>query len=297
MGSNLAFHVLSRLNIKDLVLVDIAGTLAKGIALDLEDTRGFLHFDTNITGTSNMHHIKNSDIVVITCGLPRKAGMTRYDLFKTNSKITMDVSAKIQRFAPAAIVIVVTNPLDLIVFVATKYTGFDRRRVLGMGSSLDSLRLINLIYKQVKVSPSQINALVCGPHSKDMIPLLPLVTIKGLALSKFLPEDKISILKKNVKLRGKEIVDYLKNRSAFFAPGLSCYNLLEAVCCDKKSVIPVSILLKGEYGLKNVCLGVPCVVGRSGIERILEIDLDKNDKKDLLDMGKVFTQCLKTAGK
>jgi len=292
VGSNIAFCVLSYLDIKDLVLVDIAGTLAKGVALDLEDTRAFLGFNTNVLGTSNIKHIKNSDIVVITSGLPRKEGMSRLDLFKTNSKIVIDVAERIKRLAPQSIIIVVTNPLDLMTYVAYKYSSFPRGRVIGMGSSLDSARLVNLIYKKIKISALNINALVMGPHSKDMLPLGSLTRVKGETLSSFMTKKDIDTANASVKLRGKEIVSFLKKKSASFAPALSCFKLIEAIAKDKNDIIPVSVLLKGEYGLKDLCLGVPCIVNRSGVSKIIEVKLNPSQKKELRKFRKIFLECM-----
>jgi len=292
VGSNLAFCILSYLDIKDLVLVDIAGTLAEGVALDLEDTRSFIGFNTNILGTSNIKHIKDSDIVVITSGIPRKEGMSRLDLFKTNSKIAIGAADKIKRLAPASIIIVVTNPLDLITYVVYKHSHFNRQRVMGMGSSLDSARLANLIHKKLKVSVSDISALVIGPHSKDMIPLDSFVKIKGAALDSFMAQEEISVINDKVKLRGKEIVSFLKKKSASFAPALSCLKLIEAVSKDKNEIIPVSTLLEGEYGLKDMCIGIPCIINRRGVSKIIEVRLNSSQKKELYKAKKIFLECM-----
>ncbi|OPX29715.1 MAG: hypothetical protein B1H08_03230 [Candidatus Omnitrophica bacterium 4484_171] len=292
VGSNLAFCILSYLDIKDLVLVDIAGTLAEGVALDLEDTRSFIGFNTNILGTSNIKHIKDSDIVVITSGIPRKEGMSRLDLFKTNSKIAIGAADKIKRLAPASIIIVVTNPLDLITYVVYKHSHFNRQRVMGMGSSLDSARLANLIHKKLKVSVSDISALVIGPHSKDMIPLDSFVKIKGAALDSFMAQEEISVINDKVKLRGKEIVSFLKKKSASFAPALSCLKLIEAVSKDKNEIIPVSTLLEGEYGLKDMCIGIPCIINRRGVSKIIEVKLNSSQKKELCKAKKIFLECM-----
>jgi len=293
VGSSVAFHILAGLDIKELVLVDIVGSLAKGVALDLEDTRVFLKFNTNILGTSNISHIRDSDIVVITSGIPRRGGMTRYDLFRTNSKIVIDIAKKIKRFAPTSVIIVVTNPLDAMTYVVNKYSGFNRFRIMGMGSSLDSARFLNLVHKEIKVSSSNIETFVCGLHSKDMIPIVSLSRIKGVPLGFFLSSQKIEKIVQRVKERGKEIVSFLKNRSAFFAPSLSCYNLIEAIVKNKNEIICVSVLLKGEYGLSNVCLGVPCVINRKGIERVIEFELSFEEEKSLKKLKEIFWECMK----
>jgi len=292
VGSNIAFCILSYLDIKDLVLVDIAGTLAKGVALDLEDTRSFIGFNTNILGTSNIRHIKDSDIIVITSGIPRKEGMSRLDLFKTNSKIVISVADKIKRFAPASIIIVVTNPLDLMTYVAYKHSSFARERVMGMGSSLDSARLVNLIYKKLKVSVTGIDALVMGPHSKDMIPLDSLIKVKGMGIDSFMAQEEMGAINERVKLRGKEIVGFLKKKSASFAPAFSCFELIETISRNKNDIIPVSTLLKGEYGLRDICIGVPCIINRSGVSKVIEVKLSPSQKKELYKAKRLFLGCM-----
>ena len=292
VGSTVAFCILSYLDIKDLILVDIAGDLAKGTALDLEDTRAVLGFNTNILGTSDIEHIKDSDIVVITSGIPRKEGMSRIDLFKTNSKIAISVAENIKRFAPESIVIVVANPLDLITYVVYKHSSFDRQRVMGMGSSLDSARLVNVIHKKVGVSVSNINGVVIGPHSKDMIPLHSVSKIKGIPLDSFISKEDMDAIDEKVKFRGKEIVDFMKIKSASFAPAISCLKLIEAVSRDKNEIIPVSALLKGEYGLEDMCIGVPCVINRSGVSKIIEVDLSPEQKEELYKAKEVFLECM-----
>ena len=269
VGSTLAFHILSRLNIEELVLVDISGTLAKGVALDLEDTRGILGFTTKVKGTKNFAHIKNSDIVVVTAGIARKEGMTRLDLLKTNAKVARQVGGNIRKLCPFSIVIAVTNPLDLITYVLTKETKFPRTRVLGMGAGLDTSRMKNLLSQITGITPFSIEGYVFGLHSKDMIVSKERIRINGDNLSKFLSKEKIDGFTQRVQSRGAEIVANLKNKSASFAPSLAACKLLEAICNNKNEVIPVSIELNGEYGLKKACMAVPCVVNRKGVEKIV----------------------------
>ncbi len=294
VGSTLAFHILSRLNVEELVLLDIAGNLAKGVALDLEDTRFFLGFSTKIVGTSNWQKIRNSDIVVVTCGKARKEGQTRYDLLKENGKIAKEVSLKIKKLSAGAIVVVVTNPVDFITYVVKKETGFERERVIGLGGILDTARFVNILYKNLKVNPLSINTTVIGLHSKDMIPLVSHTKIGGLLpLDRFLDINKIQVLKEKVKERGKDIVQFLKNRSAHFAPSLACYRLVEAIAKDNREVLPVSIVLKGEYGFRDTCLGLPCIIGRRGVLEILKIDLSAQEKGELSKSVTLFKECMK----
>jgi malate dehydrogenase len=292
VGSTLAFNILSRLNLKELVLVDISGGLAEGIALDLEDTRKFLNFSTYIKGTPKITHIKNSDIVVITAGVARKEGMTRLDLLKINAKIAKELSGKIKKLSPFSIVIVVTNPLDFITYIVTKETKFSRHRVFGMGSGLDTARLMNLLYKETKISVSSLRGFVFGLHSKDMIVSAERIKIEGEKINRYLSKEKIEKLKEEVKLRGAKIVSFLKTKSAYFAPSLAIYQLIEAIVKDKNEVIPVSVLLNGEYGVKDMCLGVPCIINRKGIDKIIEIELNETEEKAIKEAKKLFRECM-----
>jgi len=292
VGSGVAYNLLSRLDLKELTLVDNAGDMASGVALDLEDTRGFLNFSTKITGAKNIASIKDSDIIVITAGVARKEGMTRLDLLKINSKVVGEICQKIKKFAPLSIVITVTNPLDIITYVAIKETGFPSSRVIGMGVSLDTSRLLNILHKKTGVSTESMEGYVFGMHSKDMLVSQDRLKIKGESLSKFISEDKIKEIVERIPMRGAEIVGFLKNRSAHFAPALSCACLVEAIAKNQNKVIPVSVKLNGEYGLKGVCIGVPCIVNRKGVEKIIEIELSDSEKEQLSKVKSIFKECM-----
>lgn len=288
VGSTLGYNLLSRLNLAELTLIDVAGDLARGIALDLEDTRGFLNFTTKIEGTEDFTKIENSDIVVITAGIPRKDGMSRQDLININAKVAKDVSVHIKKYAKNSIVIVVTNPLDIITYVTLRETGFPRNRVLGMGSTLDTSRLLNIIHNALGFSTSSINGYVFGMHNNDMIVSLEKLKIKGEPITKFIDNETANKLRQRVKMRGGEIVGFLKNRSANFAPALSCCNLIEAIANDKNEIMPVSVMLNGEYGLNNVCTGVLCLINKNGLGKIIEIDLTIEEKTELLKVNDLF---------
>ncbi len=293
VGSTLAFNVLAWLAPKELVLIDINEDLAKGVALDLEDTRGFLGFSTKVRASKNYSLISNSDIVILTAGIARRKGMTRLDLLRINSGVAKDVSKKIKKFASLAIVIVVTNPLDFITYVVTKETKFNRQRVIGMGSSLDTSRLLNILHKTTKASISSLEGFAYGPHSKDMIIPLQRIKVKGKGLTTVSKRLSPNQIRERTQLRGAEIVGFLKNRSANFAPALSCCSLIEAIVKDANVVIPVSVHLRGEYGLNNICLGVPCLINRKGVDKIIEMKLSADEKKELKKAEKLFKQCLK----
>lgn len=292
VGSTLAFDILNRIPPEELVLVDIAEDLAKGVVLDLEDSRGFLGFSTAISGGKEYSLIKNSDIVVITAGVARKEGMRRLDLLKINAGIAKDISHKIKKLSPSSIIIVITNPLDFITYIVVKETKFVREKVLGMGSSLDTSRLFNFLYKLKGIALKSLEGFVFGTHSKDMIISPKRITLKGKNLSKVLKKEEIENLKQRTQLRGAEIVGFLKEKSAHFAPALACCALIEAIVQDKNEIIPVSVLLNGEYGLKDICLGVPCVINRKGVDRIIEIKLTSQEKKELQKTEKLFKECM-----
>lgn len=281
VGATLAFNILARIKVQKLALVDVNGSLAKGVGLDLEDTRGFLNFSTEIKGDSDFSIIKNSDIVVVTAGVARKKGMSRLDLLKINADIGKDIAQRIKQLTPDSIVIVVTNPLDVMTYLVVKNTGFSRLKVFGMGSSLDTARLYNILYKTTGICTSSYGGCVYGPHSKDMIVNFNRIKIESESLSKLVKKNNFRQLKNKVQLRGAEIVDLLKNKSANFAPALACCKLIEAIIFDKNEVIPVSVLLKGEYGLRNICLGMPCIINRKGIASILTLSLTASEKKEL----------------
>lgn len=288
VGSSLAFCLLQKLSLYELNLIDISADLAGGVALDLEDTRGILDFNTEIRGSSDYALIKNSDIVVITAGVARQAGMTRQDLLNTNSIIAKEVSKNIKEQSPHAIVIVVTNPLDSITYCVNKATGLPRTKILGMGGSLDTSRLLNILHKETKIAASSLEGFVYGAHSNDMIVSLSRIKVKGEALTKFLSKEKIEDIKEKVQLRGTQIVGLLKNRSAHFAPALACCSLIEAINEDSNKIIPVSVLLKGEYGVQDICMAVPCIINKEGVKKIVEIDLSNEEKTEIEKIKETF---------
>lgn len=288
VGSSLAFDLLCRLSLSTLVLVDVAGDLAKGIALDLEDTRAFLNFSTQIHAGSDFALIENSDIVVITAGVARKEGMTRLDLLKINAKAVKEISQKIKQFTPSAIVIVITNPLDVITYITTKETGLSRNRVLGMGSILDTARLLNILTKISGFNVKALEGTVFGLHNNNMIVSSHRIKIKGEPIDKILKCGDIKEIQEKTSLRGGEIVGFLKNRSAHFAPALSACRLIEAIAGDKNEIIPVSLLLNGEYGLNNVCMGVPCIITKGGVKEIIELELTAEEKEKIKNVEEEF---------
>lgn len=267
----------------EITLIDIAGGIAQGKSFDMEDAKGIFKLNYNVTGTDDFKALEGSDIVVITAGFTRKPGMTREDLLLKNAQVLKDICLKVKDHASRAIVIIVTNPLDLMTRYALKITGFSPNRLFGMGVSLDSSRFANLISKELKVPCSEIDACVIGSHGEGMLPLTRFTTIRGVSLEELMNEQKLGeIIQKTIQ-RGKEIVSLLGSGSAYFAPSAAIYALVKAIIKDEKRILGLSAQLNGEFGIRDVCIGVPCRLGKEGIENIIELDLDPDEKKSFLE--------------
>lgn len=273
---------LAQTGFGDIFLIDIAKGIALGKVLDLEDSRSILKLNYNIEGTEDLSAVKNSDIIIVTAGLARKPGMTREDLLNKNAQILKEVCASIKKFSPDSIVIMVTNPLDLMTQYALKVGRFSPKKLFGMGLSLDSSRFANLIAKELNISVLDIEAIVIGSHGEGMLPLSRLSKIKGVKLDEFLSEDKLAELTKRTFERGKEIVSLLGSGSAYFAPSAAIADIVRVILKDEKRTIGLSTYLNGEYGISDVCIGVPCCLGKEGIERIIELDLNAVEKSALI---------------
>ena len=292
VGGLTAMRILEE-GIADVVLIDIAKGLAQAKAFDLDDARSIIGHDKTIEGTEVFSKIAGSDIVVVTAGLARKPGMTREDLLKKNHAILKDISAHIKELTPDAIVIVVSNPVDIMTYVMLKETGFDRRRMFGMGAGLDSSRFNNLISKKTGIVSSKINALVLGSHGQTMIPLPELSTVNGKSLTQILKKDEIDVLVSRTKNRGAEIVSLYGSGSAYFAPAAAILDICLAIIKDKSKIIPVSALLHGEYGVKGTCIGVPVKIAKKGISEIIQLDLAESDKKLFMDSAEAIRKSIK----
>jgi malate dehydrogenase len=273
---------LAQEGFSDIILIDIVKGLAQGKAFDLEDARAIAKVNYNIGGTEDINQIKDSDIIVITAGLARKPGMTREELLQRNSQILQKICENIKRLAPNSIILVVTNPLDLMTYFVLKTTGFKPNKVFGMGLTLDASRLANLISKELNIPNTDIEATVIGSHGEGMLPLPRFTKIKGVALDEFADEKKIEALAQKTIGRGAEIVSLLGSGSAYFAPSTAAAEIVRVIAKDEKRTLGVSAYLNGEYGIKGVCIGVPCRLGKSGIEQIIELELNKEEKEVLL---------------
>ena len=274
----------------DVLLIDVVKGLAHGKALDLEDARALLKCNYNISGSDDITRIKDSDIVVVTAGLARKPGMSREELLLKNAQILKEVCLKIKELAKKAIVIVVTNPLDIMTLYALKITGFKPERLFGMGISLDTARFANLIAAELNLPVTDIEALVIGAHGEAMLPLPGFSKIKGVALDEFLNEEKINSLVSRTGARGAEIVANLGTGSAFFAPSAAIAGIVKAIVKDEKRTLGLCAYLDGQYGIKDSCIGVPCRLGKNGIEQIIELNLLAEEKARLIKSAQLVAQ-------
>lgn len=277
VGAALAQRVLET-GMADVVLVDILKNVAEGKAFDLLDAAPIIGHEREILGTDNYEEIKSSDIVVITAGLPRMPGMTRDDLITKNAAIIRDVADKVKKNAPSSIVIVVTNPLDTMTYLAYKALEFPKQRVMGMAGALDSSRFIYLIANELKVARSSVETYIMGSHGDTMVPLISKTRVNGKPVTGLIKKDRLDAIVKRTCGRGAEIVSLLGQGSAFFSPSAAVFKMLNAIIKDTKEMIAASAYIEGEYGLEDLYIGVPCKIGKNGIEKIVELDLSKVEK-------------------
>jgi malate dehydrogenase len=268
-------HWLAEKEVGDIVLLDIPATetMPKGKALDLLEAGPVLGYDTHVTGTIDYADTRDSDIVVITAGLPRKPGMTREDLVGKNQAIITDVVNNVVKTSPNAILIVVTNPLDTMAYLAYHVSRFPKQRVIGQAGVLDSARMRTFIAQELDVSVQNTHAFVLGGHGDEMVPLVRYSTVAGIPITELLPQEKIDAIVKRTRGGGGEIVNLLKTGSAYFAPGAAVAEMVEAILKDRKLILPCATYLDGQYGLKDMYFGVPVKLGRSGVEDVIQIKL------------------------
>jgi malate dehydrogenase len=273
---------LAQMNVaREVVIVDILEGIPQGKALDLYESGPVVGFDTRVIGTNGYAETKGSDIVIITAGIPRKPGMSRDDLLATNARIVREVATEVKKSSPDAIVIVVSNPLDVMTYVAKEATGFPANRVFGMAGVLDTARFRTFIAEKVGVSVEDIQALVLGGHGDTMVPLVSYTTISGIPLTQFLDKETIDALIDRTRKGGAEIVAHLKEGSAYYAPSAAVAQMVEAIVLDKKRILPCAAWMEGQYGIRDTYLGVPCKLGRSGVEEIIEVELTDEERAAL----------------
>lgn len=280
VGATAGLYLLEK-RIANVVLVDIIEGLPQGKAMDLSHTAPLRKYLNSIIGANDYKEIADSDVVVITAGLPRKPGMSRSDLLATNAKIVGSVAEQVKTYAPDAVVIVVTNPLDVMCHVVKEVTGFPKNRVMGMAGVLDSTRFRLFIAEELGVHLSGVVALVLGGHGDDMVPLPRYTSVSGIPITELLSESTIDHLVERTRKGGGEIVGLLKEGSAFYAPASSITEMAEAVLLNIRRILPVSAYLEGEYGLKGVYVGVPAILGENGIERVIELALTYDERSAL----------------
>lgn len=281
VGATLAQRILES-DIADVVLIDIVKGLACGKAYDLLDAAPIKDHERMIIGTDDYAMMESSDIVVITAGLARKPGMTREDLIAKNADIVRGVCEKVRTYAPKAILIIVTNPLDAMTYLSYKTTGFAKGRVIGMAGVLDGSRFIQLVASELKIPRSEISTFILGSHGDTMVPVLSKTTVSGKPIGEVLAKDKLDAIVARTRDRGAEIVKLLGSGSAYYSPSAGVLKMIECIVDDSKETLVVSAVLEGEYGLKDIAIGVPCAIGKDGIEKIVEFDLN-DEEKDLFN--------------
>lgn len=282
VGASCAEYIAIKDFAAEVVLIDIKEGFAEGKAMDLMQTASLNGFDTKITGTTNDYaKTAGSDVAVITSGIPRKPGMTREELISTNAGIVKSVAENLIKHSPDVILIVVSNPMDTMAYLAHKATGLPKNRIIGMGGALDSARFKYRLSEQLGCPASDVDGMVIGGHSDTgMIPLTRLATRNSVPVSHFLSEDQLTYVKEETKVGGATLTKLL-GTSAWYAPGAAVSAMVQAIACDTQKMFPCSCMLDGEYGLSDICIGVPAVLGKNGIERIVEIELNEAEKANM----------------
>ena len=281
VGATTAQRIAEKELARRVVMVDVAEGIPQGKALDQWESAPVEGFDTRVAGTNGYDETEGSDIVVITAGIARKPGMSRDDLLNTNAGIVKQVSEQIKRTSPKAIIIMVSNPLDVMCYVAKKVTGFPRERVIGMAGVLDTARYRSFIAEALDVSVKDIQAMVLGGHGDTMVPLISYTSVSGIPITQLLDRKTLDAIVDRARNGGAEIVKYLKTGSAYYAPSSAAVQMCEAIVLDQKRVLPCAAWLEGEYGMSGLFLGVPCKLGRNGLEKIIEVELTSKERVDL----------------
>ncbi len=280
VGATTAQRIVEK-EIADVVLIDIVEGLPQGKALDMMESAPIEGFTTSIKGTNDYADTAGSEVVVITAGLARKPGMSRDDLLMKNTEIISGIVDQCVRYSPEAILLIVTNPLDVMTYLAWKRSGFKHTRVIGMAGELDSARCAYFIAEELQCAPRDVHAMVLGGHGDQMVPVPRYTTVKGTPVSELLPQDKIEAINQRTRDGGAEIVKYLKTGSAFYAPSASVTRMVRSIIEDRHEVIPSCVYLEGQYGLRDVYCGVPARIGKQGVAEVVELDLTPEEKEAL----------------
>jgi len=281
VGATAAQRLAEKNLARTVLMVDVAEGIPQGKALDQWQSGPVEGYDTRVVGANDYALAAGSEIFVVTAGIARKPGMSRDDLVKTNAGIVQSVAREIARVAPQAIIIVVSNPLDVMCYVAMKASGFPRERVIGMAGVLDTARYRTFLAEAMEVSVEDIQAMVLGGHGDTMVPLISYTVVSGIPVTQLLAKDKLDAIVTRTRNGGAEIVTHLKTGSAYYAPSAAAVQMVEAIALDKKRILPCSAWLTGEYGLTGMFCGVPCKLGKGGLEQIIEVSLTDGERKDL----------------
>jgi malate dehydrogenase len=282
VGATAAQRLAEKHLARTVVMIDVVEGVPQGKALDQWQSGPIEGFDARVIGTNGYDEAANAELFVVTAGIARKPGMSRDDLVKTNAGIVRSVAKEIARVAPKSIIVVVSNPLDVMCYVAMRASGFPRERVIGMAGVLDTARYRMFLAEAMRVSVEDIQAMVLGGHGDTMVPLVSYTTVSGIPVSQLVAADKLAAIVDRTRNGGAEIVAHLKTGSAYYAPSAAAVQMVEAIALDKQRILPCSAWLQGEFGLKDVFCGVPCRLGRNGIEQILEIMLTEGERTELV---------------
>jgi malate dehydrogenase len=296
VGATAAQRVAEKELAREVVLIDIAEGIPQGKGLDQWQTAPIEGCDSRVTGTNGYDEAAGSGIFIVTAGIARKPGMSRDDLLNTNAKIVREVSENIARVAPDSIIIMVSNPLDVMSWVAKEASGFPRERVIGMAGVLDTARYRAFLALELDVSVEDIQAMVLGGHGDTMVPLVSYTTISGIPVTQLIERDRLDAIVQRTRNGGAEIVQYLKTGSAYYAPSAAAVQMAEAIVKDKKRILPCSAWLEGEYGMSGLFLGVPCKLGRNGLERIIEVELTEAERQALERSAEAVREPMRVIG-
>jgi malate dehydrogenase len=281
VGATTAQRIAEKELARTVVMVDVAEGIPQGKGLDQWQSAPIEGFDSRVIGTNGYEETVDSDVVVITAGIARKPGMSRDDLLNTNAGIVKQVSEQIRQSSPNAILVIVSNPLDVMCYVAKQVSGFPRERVIGMAGVLDTARYRAFLAEAMDVSVRDIQAMVLGGHGDTMVPLISYTTVSGIPVTQLLERSKLDAIVDRTRSGGAEIVKHLKTGSAYYAPSAGAVQMVESIVLDQRRILPCAAWLEGEYGMRDLFLGVPCKLGRRGLERVIEVELTEQERADL----------------
>ncbi|MBI3569888.1 MAG: malate dehydrogenase [Gammaproteobacteria bacterium] len=277
VGESTAHNLAKHETCREVMLIDIKEGVPQGTALDIQESAPIFNFDTKLAGSNDLAAMRDSDMVVITAGVPRKAGMSRSDILDTNLAVLYGIVDEVLKHAPKAMLLIVSNPVDVLTYAAWKRSGFPRHRVFGMAGVLDSARMASFVAMETGFSVKDISAMVLGGHGDTMVPMTRFTTINGIPIEHFLPKDKIEKIVKRTREGGAEILSLRKTASAYDAPAAAVASMIDAISRDRRHILPAVALLDGEYGLTDIGMGVPCVFGQHGMEKVIELPLNMQE--------------------